>query len=102
MYVIVLVYFEFLFLTSFLFLPIKGKRTPLKFLLPSNTRQWSSGYLVISRLLQLADVYNTVRSIPGLKIDLPEVDWNQVTNAQKVLFEMYYRIQVIIFNSREF
>ena len=61
---------------------------PLTLSLPGNTRKWSSGYLVISKVLRLQHV---IVALAG-RADLPPisaVDWNGMEIAKNALFEFY-------------
>lgn len=67
--------------------------------MPANTRQWSSGYLVVARLLVLRPAYLVVKAQEQFANILPEVNWDHITKTKDLLFELYLRIQILQQNS---
>lgn len=58
---------------------LKPNEEPLM-LVPSNTRKWSSGYLVLNRLLKLQHQLELLKDREDLP-NLPEVNWKYLKNA---------------------
>jgi hypothetical protein len=67
---------------------------PLTLSLPGNTRKWSSGYLVISKVLRLQHVIVSVAGRADLP-PIPTVDWNGMEIAKNALFEFYLTEQIL-------
>jgi hypothetical protein len=69
-------------------------KSPLTLSLPGNTRKWSSGYLVICKVLRLQHVIVAVAGRVDLP-PLPAVDWNGMEVAKNALFEFYLTEQIL-------
>lgn len=70
-----------------------GKTHPLTVLVPGNTRKWSSGYIVICRLLQLKPFISLVAEQPS--IQLPEHSWAMLEASKDILFPFYLEEQIL-------
>ncbi len=69
-------------------------KTPLTLSLPENTRKWSSGYLVICKVLRLQHVIVALAGRVDLP-PLPAVDWNGMKIAKNALFKFYLTEQIL-------
>lgn len=67
-------------------------KNPLKLLLPSNTRKWNSGYLMLDRMLKVRrclDLLSVRENMP----ELPYINWRLIQSSRDVLYEFYIRLQ---------
>lgn len=73
---------------------------PLKLVVHSNTRKWSSTYLVLERTLRLKSAVTCLLAVGPEKIPsdvplLPNLDWKAMQQVRDILFQFYIREQIL-------
>jgi hypothetical protein len=67
------------------------QKTPLVLVYPSNTRKWFSAYLVLTRVIKLRTFIDSTLET----FEQAPVPWSQVISAHSILYEFYWREQLL-------
>jgi hypothetical protein len=70
-------------------------KVPYSLILPANTRKWFGSYLMVSRVLKLRTVVNTVVA----QFNFTQLDWKSLEISQDILYQFFWREQVLQSNA---